>query len=73
MLRRLTWASAGLVVGFGASKWLEHEAKKRLRRYLPAGLPELRERVLSAAEEGRRAMESREAELRAQLFHEPRP
>lgn len=73
MLRRFTWASAGLVVGFGASKWLEHEAKKRLRRHLPKGLPELRERFAGAAEEGRRVMEAREAELRAQLLHKPGP
>jgi len=74
----------GLVAGFGASKWVERRARRRLARYLPArGLPlkfgaqiagrardgataklaELRR----AAEEGREAMASREAELRAQL------
>lgn len=69
-MRRLAWAATGLVLGLGASKWIERKAKKRLRRYLPAGLPGLWERLVEAAGEGRRAMESREAELRSQLLHE---
>jgi hypothetical protein len=67
MLRRLTWATAGVLVGFGASKWLEHQAKKRLKRYLPRGLSGLRGTLSTAAKEGRRAMELRESELRERL------
>lgn len=83
MLKRLTWASVGLITGLGASKWLEHEARKRLRRYLRdhpgqryaleagGGLRVVARKassaLVSAAEEGRRAMDEREADLRAQL------
>lgn len=83
MLKRLTWASVGLVTGLGASKWLEHQARKRLRRYLrdhpgpryavAAGgelrvaASEARSALVHATEEGRRAMEAREQQLRAQL------
>jgi hypothetical protein len=67
MLRRLTWATAGAFVGFGVSKWLERKAKKRLKRYLPQGLRGLRAALRVAAKEGRRAMESRESELRGSL------
>lgn len=86
MLKRLTWASAGLVAGFGASKWLEHQARKRLRRYLGehagpryvvaaggelrSAASTLRGALAVASEEGRRAMEQRERDLRARL---PRP
>lgn len=37
MSRRLTWLGIGLVAGFGASKWVEHKARKHLARYLPVG------------------------------------
>jgi hypothetical protein len=80
MLKRVTWASAGMVVGLGASKWIERQAKKRVRRYLPRGVPgdlrqagrELRQAVVAASEEGRRAMHARELELRTQLRTPPR-
>ena len=83
MLKRLTWASVGLVTGFGASKWLEYQARKRFHRYLrdhpgpryvvAAGgelreaASEARSALTYATEEGRRAMEAREQQLRAQL------
>ena len=35
MFRRATWLGVGLVVGVGASKWVEHQARRRLARYLP--------------------------------------
>lgn|SRR5579875_506553 len=64
MFRRLTWATAGALAGFGASKWLERMAKKRIRRYLPSGLSGLGGMLRVAAKEGRRAMELREGQLR---------
>ncbi len=83
VLKRLTWAGLGLVTGLGASTWLEYQARKRLRRYLrshpgpryavAAGeaalgkLEGMRLALADATEEGRRAMQERERELRARL------
>ena len=83
MLKRLTWAGLGLVTGLGASTWLEYQARKRLRRYLrrhpgsryavtagEAALGKLegaRLALAAATEEGHRAMQERERELRARL------
>ena len=83
MLKRLTWAGLGLVTGLGASTWLEYQARKRLRRYLrrhpgsryavdagEAALGKLegaRLALAAATDEGRRAMQERERELRARL------
>jgi hypothetical protein len=82
MFKRVTWLSVGLVAGFGASKWVERKARRRLARYLPAGqfqagleaADKAREAAVAkvadlrhAVEGGRTAMASREAELRRQL------
>jgi len=82
MFKRVTWLSIGLVTGFGASKWVERKARRRLARYLPAAQMEAgleaagRARevaadkvaaVRHALEEGRDAMAARETELRRQL------
>lgn len=82
MFKRVTWLSVGLVAGFGASKWVERKARRRLARYLPsarldAGMEaaaKARERAATkvadfrhAVEGGRQAMVAREAELRHQL------
>jgi hypothetical protein len=37
MFKRATWMGVGLVAGFGASKWVERKARRRLARYLPGG------------------------------------
>ncbi|MGH9106501.1 MAG: hypothetical protein ACRDZX_11840 [Acidimicrobiales bacterium] len=42
MLKRATWTGLGLVIGLGASKWLEHKARRHLARYLPLGRLPLR-------------------------------
>jgi len=82
MFKRATWLSIGLVTGFGASKWVERKARRRLARYLPAAQLEAgleaagRAREVAAdrvadlrhaLEEGRDAMAAREGQLRRQL------
>ena len=38
MFKRVTWLGVGLVAGFGASKWVERKARRRLARLIPGGL-----------------------------------
>ena len=42
MFRRLTWLGVGVVVGLGASKWVERKARQQLARYLPVSQLPLR-------------------------------
>jgi len=37
MFKRAKWMGIGLVAGFGASKWVERKARRRLERYVPGG------------------------------------
>lgn len=74
-MRRLFWAflgvGVGAAVGVAAVRW----AGRTKKRYSPPNLARgagraaegLAERLQGAIEEGRRAMEEREAELRAEL------
>lgn len=61
----------GAVLGAGGSAWAQLRLRRRARRWGPTGLA-ARARGLgadlsSAAAEGRRAMQDREAELRARF------
>ena len=80
MVKRLVWLVVGMVLG-AASSWRINRAVQRIvRRYAPdevvargrqmAG--RARAEVAAAAEEGRRAMRRREAELLAELEDGPR-
>ena len=65
MLKRLRWLTAGAAFGFGGAVWLQRKVKAATDRYRPAGVAgAAAARAKDALEEGRRAMQEREAELR---------
>src|SRR5580704_14818818 len=80
MFVRLSWLGVGVVVGFGASKWVERKARQQLARYLPVSqLPfragseiadRARDRAAGKIVDGRNAMVAKEVELRRQLWLE---
>jgi hypothetical protein len=63
MFKRVTWWGAGLVTGVVASRWVEHEARRRLARYLPARQLPLRAGA-ELADRARDAAVTRVADLR---------
>lgn len=75
MFKRIRWMSVGAAVGFGGSVWAQRRVRQTVARYLPEQVGseafqrvrDLRDDVLDALDEGRDAMRSHEAELRAQL------
>jgi hypothetical protein len=83
-MRRGFWAALGLGAGATgaiiASRWARRQANKvkpaTLAREARGGLLDLSKLVAESIEEGKRAMEERERELRAELdgsMHEPGP
>ena len=65
MLKRVRWLTAGAAFGFGGALWLQRKVKTAADRYRPVGLAGAAAgRAKDALEEGRRAMQEREAELR---------
>ena len=79
MVKRLVWLVVGVVLG-AASSWRINRALQRLvGRYAPDRVlargremaARARSEVVAAAEEGRRAMRQREAELRGELEGRP--
>jgi len=75
MFKRIRWMSVGAAVGLGGSVWAQRRVRRTVERFLPDQVGSevaqrarhLRNDVLDAIEEGRVAMQAREAELRAQL------
>jgi hypothetical protein len=66
VFRKLFWVMAGFAVGLGSSWVVTRRVRRVARRYVPA---EIRDRwgdnMRAAVSEGRTAMRSREAELKA--------
>lgn len=79
MIRRLFWTSVGVVLGMGATVWLLRLLRIRVLDTTPGGvalqvggsLRRLGEDLRDAVDEGRLAMEEREAELRLRLDGPP--
>ncbi len=75
MLRRLFWLFLGVGVGLGSSLWVTRRVKQAAARYTPARLSNdlttsvrrLGHDLRLAVQEGREAMQKREAELRNEL------
>ena len=75
MVKRLFWMGVGAVLGAASSWRLNRVVQRLVRRYGPEEVVargrrwagRTRADVAAAAEEGRRAMRLREAELRAEL------
>jgi len=73
MFKRVMWMGIGAGIGAGASLWAEHKVRRRVERYTPHGMAKqmtvatrrVRDDLAVAADEGRRGMREREAELRA--------
>jgi hypothetical protein len=75
MFKRARWMTTGFVLGLGSSYAVARRARRVARRFTP---PEVAERVigradslrrdaLAAVQEGRSAMQHREADLRAEV------
>jgi hypothetical protein len=75
MFKRLFWLTVGATLGFGSSLWVTRTVKRTLHRLSP---PQVSDSVMksvkrtakdlkAAVNEGRDAMQQREASLRAEL------
>jgi hypothetical protein len=72
MFKRVVWFGIGAGLGAGGSLWAERKVRRRMERYTPTGVAKqvtvagrrIRDDLALAAEEGRRGMREREAELR---------
>ncbi len=66
------WGGIGTGIGAAGSLWAERKVRRRMERYTPTGVAKqvtvasrrIRDDLALAAEEGRRGMREREAELR---------
>ncbi len=67
MLKRLFWLTLGVASGFGGSVWLQRRLRQAVDRFAPENV---QRDMRAAVTEGRTAMRSREAELRAR--YDPR-
>lgn len=81
MFKRLFWLIIGAGFGFGVSFWLmrfvrstvERCAPERVSADLAGAIKEFGKDLRAAVEEGRLAMQEREAEIRAELEKRDRP
>jgi hypothetical protein len=72
MFKRVVWLGIGTGIGAAGSLWAERKVRRRMERYTPTGVAKqvtvasrrIRDDLALAAEEGRRGMREREAELR---------
>jgi hypothetical protein len=62
MFKRLFWLGVGVATGFGGSVWIQRRMKQAVDRLAPENV---QSDVKAAFSEGRTAMRSKEAELRA--------
>lgn len=68
MMKRLTWFVGGAVAGVAGASMAKKKAKAVVVEYAPVNVAKKTgDRVREAVAEGRRAMKSKEAELRARL------
>jgi hypothetical protein len=75
VLKRVRWLSIGYIVGLASSYAVFRRMQRVLRRYAPVevvqragdGAQHVRRDVHAAVTEGRHAMRTREAELRAEV------
>ena len=75
MFKRLFWLLVGTGFGFGVSFWLMRFVRSTVERYTPervsadlaGAIRDFGKDLRAAVEEGRLAMQEREAELRAEL------
>lgn len=75
MLKRLSWLSLGLTIGFGTSFWVMRVVRRTLERFTPerlsqdvvTGARSVGAELRAALDEGRTAMRQRETELRAEI------
>lgn len=72
LIRRLFWFVTGAGMGFGGALWIRRRFHRLASRYAPqsgfgSGMRRVRHDIAKAFGEGRAAMRSREAELRAEL------
>ncbi len=68
MIKRLTWFVGGAVAGIAGASVAKRKAKEVAAEYAPARMArKAGDRVREAVAEGKRAMKSKEAELRARL------
>jgi hypothetical protein len=75
VFKRIIWMGAGMAVGAGSAFWAKRKVEQTVEQYLPeqvatraaAGARGIAETVRAAASEGRDAMRSTEAELRARV------
>ena len=75
MFKRIIWMGTGALAGAGGAFWAKHKVEQTVERYLPEQVAqrvgtssrELGRTVRAAATEGRDAMRSTEAELRARV------
>ena len=61
MFKRLFWLLVGVVAGFSGSVWIQRRVKQAVDRFAPE---QVQSDVRAAWDEGRSAMQRREAELR---------
>jgi hypothetical protein len=72
VFKRVVWLGIGTGIGAAGSLWAERKVRRRMERYTPTGVAKqvtvasrcIRDDLALAAEEGRRGMREREAELR---------
>ena len=72
MFKRLFWLSLGASLGFGTSWWVTRSVRQKIERYAPARVTTAVAKavtggVKAAVADGREAMRTREAELRAEF------
>ena len=75
MFKRAFWLTAGTLLGFGSSWWVQRAVRRTVERYAPERVTVeltnaargLGQEVRAAVSEGRDAMRDREAQLRAEL------
>lgn len=64
MFKRLFWLGVGAAAGFTGSVWIQRRVKQATDRFVPENV---QRDVKAAVADGRAAMRSKEAELRARF------
>jgi hypothetical protein len=75
VFKRIIWMGTGMAVGAGGAFWAKHKVEQTVEQYLPEQVAVraatsargLADTVRAAASEGREAMRTTEAELRARV------
>jgi hypothetical protein len=73
-VKRLVWFAAGAAAGVGGTAYAKRKAREAANRYRPVSMAKSAvDRVAEAVREGRSAMASKEAELKARQDRGPQP